>query len=112
MNKKIEFTYEGQKYVLEYNRRSIQIIEAQGFSINELSAKPMTMIPLAFEGLFIKNHKNITRKKVEEIFDSFKNKDKLMEAITTMLTETYSSLQSNLEDGSDEEQGNIEWEIL
>ena len=57
MNKKIEFEDNGEKYVLEYNREAIKMMEARGFSVTELTTKPMTMLPLAFEGLFYKNHK-------------------------------------------------------
>ena len=46
MNKKIEFDYENKHYTLEYNRTSIAFIEKQGFSISELSDKPMVMLPL------------------------------------------------------------------
>ena len=37
MNKQITFECNGEKYILEYNRDSIQILEQQGFSINELT---------------------------------------------------------------------------
>ena len=37
MNKKIEFEENGEKYVLEYNRESIEILEKQGFNVNEMT---------------------------------------------------------------------------
>ena len=45
MNKKIEFEDNGEKYVLEYNREAIKVMEARGFSVSELTSKPMTMLP-------------------------------------------------------------------
>ena len=45
MNKKIEFDYEGKHYTLEYNRNAVALIERQGFCIDELVKKPMSMLP-------------------------------------------------------------------
>lgn len=92
MNTKIEFDKDNEHYVLEYSRESIALMEKQGFSVSELTTKPMIMLPLAFEGLFYKNHRKVTKKFVDEIYEQFKNKDKLMETIGIMLEESYSSL--------------------
>lgn len=108
MNKKIEFSYEGKEYVLEYNREAIAFIERQGFSVNELASKPMLMLPLAFSGLFFKNHKSITQKEIDKIYDKFNDKGKLITTLSEMLTETYNSLQADPE----EKEGNIDWKIV
>lgn len=106
MNKKIEFNYNGKDYVLEYNRKSIEYIERQGFSISQLAEKPMSMLPMAFSGLFFKNHKNTRQSEIDEIYDNFKNKDMLINTIAEMLNEAYSSLQD------DNQEGNIEWKVV
>lgn len=108
MNKQIKFSYKGKDYTLEYNRETVAVIERQGFSINELSTKPMSMLPLAFEGLFLKNHKFEKKTIIDEIYDNFKDKDKLIQTIAEMLSETYSELSGG-EEGK--EQGNIDWEV-
>lgn len=107
MNTKIEFDKDNEHYVLEYSRESIALMEKQGFSVSELTTKPMIMLPLAFEGLFYKNHRRVTKKFVDEIYEQFKNKDKLMETIGVMLEESYSSLT---DEGNSK--GNIEWKIV
>lgn len=107
MNTKIEFDKDNEHYVLEYSRESITLMEKQGFSVSELTTKPMIMLPLAFEGLFYKNHRKVTKKFVDEIYEQFKNKDKLMETIGIMLEESYSSLT---DEGNSK--GNIEWKIV
>lgn len=107
MNTKIEFDKDNEHYVLEYSRESIALMEKQGFSVSELTTKPMIMLPLAFEGLFYKNHRKVTKKFVDEIYEQFKNKDKLMETIGVMLEESYSSLT---DEGNSK--GNIEWKIV
>lgn len=109
MNKKIEFEYKGKQYVLEYNRKAVEFIERQGFQISELASKPMINLPLAFSGLFFKNHKMENQKTIDEIFDKFKNKGELITVLSDMLSETYNSLQSEPEEG---DEGNIDWKIV
>lgn len=109
MNKKIEFEDDGKKYILEYNRESIEILERQGFNVKEMTEKPMTMLPLAFQGLFYKNHRNVKKSFVDECYKRFKDKDKLIELMAEMIMETYNSLTSD-EDAGDK--GNITWEIV
>lgn len=108
MNKKIEFDYDGTHYTLEYNRNSVALIEKQGFCVEDFAKKPMLMLPLAFEGLFYKNHKTVSRETVEKIYDKMQGKETLMKTIAEMLNETYSSLQSE----PTAKEGNIEWKIL
>ena len=110
MNTKIVFEKDGKKYILEYDRKSIATMEKLGFNVNEFGDKPMTMLPLAFKGLFIKNHKFVKESFIDECFDNFKNKEKLIETIGTMLSETYETLQSTDEEGND--LGNIDWETV
>ena len=109
MNTKIEFDKDTEHYVLEYSRESIALMEKQGFSIDQLTEKPMLMLPLAFQGLFYKNHRRVNKKFVDEVFDNFSNKEKLLETIATMLDECYSSLTENK---SEDDKGNIEWKIV
>lgn len=109
MSKKIEFNYNGKDYVLEYNRQAVAFIEEQGFIVSELAKKPMLMLPMAFSGLFYKNHKNIRQSEIDEIFDKFSNKSSLLSTIADMLSETYNTLQ---DDEKENKEGNIDWEIV
>ena len=52
MSLKIEFNYEGEDYVLEYNREAIKFMEQKGFSLEKFSDAPATMMDIAFEALF------------------------------------------------------------
>ena len=49
---KIVLTHEKKEYVMEYNRQSVKMMEGQGFVLDEITSKPMTMIPLLFQGAF------------------------------------------------------------
>lgn len=108
MNTKININYEGTEYVLEYNRESIEVMEKRGFAISELSQRPMLMLPIAFQGLFYKNHKNVKNTTIDSIYDKLKDKQKLLETIGNMLSEAYNTLFEDSED----DKGNLDWEIV
>ncbi len=109
MSKKIEFEYEDAKYCLEYNRDSIKIMEKQGFDINGFMSQPMTSIDLAFEGAFIKNHRNIRASKVKEIYDALGQKKELASQLLEMISEAYNTLFEDENEGSGK---NIEWKAV
>ena len=60
MNTKINLTYKGVDYVLEYDRAVVKLLEANGFEITSALEKPMTNIELMFTASFQKNHRNMT----------------------------------------------------
>ena len=106
---KINLTYNKKEYVLEYSRQSVKTMESQGFVLEELTTKPMTMIPLLFAGAFIKNHSGkdgVKRKVVDEIFEEIGDKTALMEALMEMYADTLSTLT----EGSGE--GNATWAMV
>lgn len=108
MNTKINFTYNGVDYTLEYNRMSVKAIENSGFSLEEFSKRPMSNIEVAFAGAFIKNHRKTPQTTIDEIYAQCKDKDNLINVITKMITECYESLM----DEPDENEGNIQWEVV
>ena len=101
---KISLTHNKTEYILEYNRQSVKTMESQGFVLDELTSKPVTMIPLLFSGAFIKNHRGVKRSVVDEIFDTVSDKSGLMEALMEMYAETLSSLTE-----SNDSEGNATW---
>lgn len=103
---KINLTYDKKEYILEYNRQSVKTMESQGFVLEELTAKPVTMIPMLFNGAFIKNHRGIKRSLMDEIFEEIGDKTALLEALMEMYAETLGSLT----DGSGE--GNATWAMV
>lgn len=108
MNTKVDLTYNGIKYTLEYSRMTIKIIESEGFELEKFSKQPMTMIDLAFRGAFYKNHRKISNSLVEEIYSQCPDKDGLIEKIVDMITECYSSLSEEPKDNG----GNVTWEVV
>ena len=103
---KIVLNHANKEYELEFNRQSVKMMESQGFVLDELTSKPMTMIPLLFSGAFIKNCKGIKRSVIDEIFDGVGDKAGLMQALMEMYAETLSSLTD------DTGEGNVSWTLV
>jgi hypothetical protein len=103
---KINLTYDKKEYILEYNRQSVKTMESQGFVLEDLAAKPMTMIPLLFSGAFIKNCKGVKRNTIDKIFDSVGDKTGLMQALMEMYAETLSTLTDDVGEG------NVSWTLV
>ena len=109
MNKKINLKSKDIDYILEYNRMSIKMIENEGFELEEFGKKPMSMIELVFKGAFYKNHRGLSQNLINDIYKDCEDKDKLLEVITEMITECYTSLMESPEKGKE---GNATWEVV
>ena len=68
MNTKINLTYKGVDYVLEYDRAIVKLLEANGFEITSALEKPMTNIELMFTASFQKNHRKTSQETINEIY--------------------------------------------
>lgn len=109
MNTKINLTYNGETYTLEYDRTTVVLLENSGFKLDEFLEKPMSNIELAFSGAFLKNHKKISQTIIDEIYKKTKNKGALVKALHSMITECYDSL---LDEPTEDDEGNATWEIV
>lgn len=109
-NKKIKLTYDGKDYTLEYTRQTISQLEQRGFVAADLAEKPATMLPMAFAGAFLKNHKLVKQEIIDEIFENIKDKQGLIGKLSEMLVECYQSLMNDVETENDK--GNAVWEIM
>lgn len=108
MNTKINLTYNGVDYTLEYDRMIIKLLEENGFSITEFMKKPMSNVELAFAGSFQKNHRKTPQTTIDEIYKNCGDKNGLIQALITMIQECYDSLLSD----NSEKEGNVTWEIV
>lgn len=100
---KIKLTYDEKEYELEYSRQSVKTMESRGFILDEISSKPMTMIPLLFEGAFIKNCPGVKRKVMDEIYDGIGDKTGFIQALAELYAETLSTLTESTSEG------NVSW---
>ena len=104
---KITLNYDEKDYTLEYNRQSVRMMESQGFVLEQLSIKPVTMIPMMFQGAFIKNHRGMKRALIDEIYDEVADKSGLLNALMEMYAETLSTLTDEKE-----VEGNAIWAVV
>ena len=104
---KISLNYNDKDYTLEYNRQSVRMMEGQGFVLEQSSEKPVTMIPMMFQGAFIKNHRGMKRALIDEIYDEVADKSGLLNALMEMYAETLSSLTDE-----NETEGNAIWAVV
>lgn len=105
---KIAITHEKNTYELEFNRKTVRMMEGQGFNIDAVTEQPVTMIPMLFYGAFSKNHTGIKRSLVDEIYDKLPNKSGLISALVEMYADTVNSLM----EGNPSEEGNAVWEVV
>lgn len=101
----ISFDYNGKHYVLEYTRESVKRMEAAGYRPNESGSTPLMELDMLWAGAFYKNHRQTSSRILEKILDEMKDKDKLLQTLRQMVTETYNSLV----DPDEEDSGNVEW---
>ena len=104
---KISINYNEKDYTLEYNRQSVRMMESQGFVLEQISEKPVTMIPMLFSGAFAKNHRGIKRALIDEIYDECPDNTGLLDALMEMYAETLSTLTDEKKDG-----GNAVWAVM
>lgn len=104
MNKQLKFTYDDVDYTLEFTRRTVEMMERNGFQISEIAEKPMTMLPTLFQGAFLSRHRSVKRDKINEIYSKMSNKQDLISKLVEMYNEPIATL---LED--DENEGNVDW---
>nr|DAF27262.1 MAG TPA: protein of unknown function (DUF5055) [Caudoviricetes sp.] len=109
MAKKISIPYNGKKYVLEFTRSTASAMEKAGFSINELGAKPATMIPMLFSGAFAANHSNTKVATINKIYDGLGDKQGLVKTLAEMYSDSVYTL---LADEDEDSEGNIGWEAV
>lgn len=107
MAKQISFEYDGKQYTLEFTRKSIEMMERQGFNINDITEKPMTTLPALFAGAFIAHHRFVKRDIIDEIYSKLTNKQELLQKLAEMYNEP---LEALMEDPDDNEGNAVNWE--
>ena len=105
MAKTIIFDYKGKEYTLEYTRKTVTEMERRGFVADDISTKPMMMLPDLFAGAFRAHHKNVDKKIIDEIFSKFIDKENLIEKLAEMYNEPIKSLL----DEPEEYEENVSW---
>lgn len=109
MATQITLTYKNEKYTLEYTRLTASSIEKQGFSLDELTVKPNIMIPLLVHGAFLRHHRDLKQKLIDEIYANLINKTgkEDEEGFIGVLADMYAETVSTLTDETATDEGNV-----
>ena len=105
MSKQLSITYQDREYCLEYTRKSVEIMEKNGFVASDIAEKPMTTLPALFAGAFLANHRFVKQDIIDAIFKSLPNKGDLIGKLAEMYNEPIMSLI----DEPEESEGNAVW---
>ena len=105
MSKQLRFTDQDREYCLEYTRKSVELMEKNGFVASDIQTKPMTTLPTLFAGAFLANHRFVKQDVIDEIFSKMTNKSDLIGKLAEMYNEPIMSLI----DEPDEAEGNLDW---
>lgn len=105
MAKQLRFTYQDKEYCLEFTRKSVELMEKNGFKASDIDDKPMLTLPALFAGAFLANHRYIKKEVVDAIFNKMTNKGELI----GKLAEMYNEPIMTLIDEPEEDEGNVDW---
>lgn len=106
MSKQLRFSYKDKDYCLEFTRRSVEIMERNGFIASDIRDKPMTTLPTLFQGAFLANHRFIKSDLIDEIYSHMTNKTELIGKLAEMYNEP---IQTLVEDPDEHDEGNVSW---
>ena len=105
MAKQLRFTYQNKEYVLEYTRKSVEMMEKKGFVAADIETKPVTVLPALFAGAFLANHRIVKEDVIDEIYSKLTNKQELIGKLAEMYNEPIMALV----DEPEESEGNLNW---
>lgn len=105
MSKQLRFTYQDKEYVLEFTRKTVEMMEKQGFIAEDARTKPMTTLPALFKGAFLANHRFVKDETIDAIYTKLPNKGELIGKLAEMYNEPIMTLMEEPE----ESEGNLIW---
>lgn len=106
--KQITFEYEGKDYTLEYTKNTVRQMERRGFVADDITTKPLTVIPDLFAGAFLSKHPQVKREKIDKIYEEMHGKQRLIRALMDMYNETIEGLIDSDEEGNENWTPNFE----
>lgn len=98
----------GESYTLEYTRKTVEIMEKQGFIADDVDRKPMTMLSALFAGAFLAHYRWVKKDVIDRIYARLPRKDELLPKLVEMYNEPILSLMEEPEQNGDDE-GNMDW---
>lgn len=105
MAKTIEFNWKGTDYTLEYTRKTVKQMQANGFDIKEIDTKATLVVPELFAGSFLAHHRGIKQEDINAIFNQIVDKY----GLTTKLIEMYNEPIAAMMADPEESESNLTW---
>ncbi len=102
---KIQFEADGSKYTLEFSKKTVKAMESRGFSIADVRSRPMTLLPMLFEGAFALHHPKMTSEQIQKIFGRMNDREALFDTLVSM----YNAPIEGLFEDPDEEKNAVSW---
>ena len=91
----------GEKFTLEFTADSVKYAQFKGFNIDDIEKTPMITIPLLFEYAFRANHKNVTKTKIDRLWNDLGGMPSgMLERLTELYYKPYNCLINTDEDKS------------
>ena len=105
MSTQLSFNFEGKDYCLEFTRRTVEMMERNGFVASDVRDKPMSTLPALFAGAFLAHHRFIKQDLIDRIYEKLTNKQELIGKLAEMYNEPINALI----DEPEENEGNVSW---
>lgn len=96
----------GKEYTLTFTRKTVKQMEARGFVTEDIRNKPLTALPMLFEGAFLAKHRHVKKEIVEDLFDHISQKDELIEKLGEMYAEP---IQALFDEPDEDDEKNVSW---
>lgn len=110
----ITISHKNKEYTLEYTRNSAKAIENMGFERDKVQSMPVTMIPLLVYGAFMRHHRELKQKEMDEIYKSLigKTGKEGEEGFVNVLLEMYAETANTLFEEPADEGNAATWKVV
>ena len=110
MAKKIEITYNGKNYTLEYTLETVKQMERAGFDIDKIADAPATSLETLFTGAFLENHGRAIKDKIPAKIIKGGLPKTMLPALVEMYNEVMECLLYDEDNADEETEKNLKWE--
>lgn len=105
-NKKLSFEFEGTRYTLSFNKRTVRLLSQNGFKPEMIHDQPAIGIPMLFKGAFLAENHWVKDDVKDKIYGTLVNKSELI----NKLLEMYADPINALFDEPEETEKKVTWE--
>ncbi len=97
-NKKLSFEFEGTRYTLSFNKRTVRLLSQNGFKPEMIHDQPAIGIPMLFKGAFLAENHWVKDDVKDKIYGTLVNKSELINKLLEMYADPINALFDEPED--------------